>query len=130
MYGDTRILQNWQPSEFSDLVIRTELAGVVEAHLGPFRAENWTVRNPKFENPYTNTRWHHDTKSEIWMIAWSNIIPTEFENGFSASAGDVILIRDQQQRHRSPVVQDKDRWFVQFWNITPRPKTSFGKRFK
>ena len=129
-YGPTRIIQNWQPEHLEEKLIKVGLIAEIEKHLGQFKCAYWTLRGPGYKSPPTNTRWHTDGTEDIHSIVWSNILPTEFEGDFQAGPGDIILVRNLDFRHRTPNIGNSERWFMQFYEISPATRTKLGKWFR
>lgn len=129
-YGPTRVLGNWQPSQLDGASIKSGIVAEVEKLLGPFRCAYWTIREPSHIAPSSNTRWHTDGPQDIHSIVWSNILPTEFKSNLFTMSGDIILIRNLDFEHRTPFIGDGERWFVQFYEISPAKSTKLGKWFR
>ena len=122
-----RILGEFHPSEYHTSTIKTEFNQFLFEH-GIFvdeydtqiRGPDWHVRNGYDEDVDT---WHNDCfGSDMTLIVWANICPTQIENGtFSILPYEVAMWTNQDYRHRRPYISRHNvqhRWFIRSYLYT------------
>lgn len=130
-FGKSRILTNWQPSRYDDLVIAIEFRELIQ---NLFSIEVGSENSSKKHhlstyhynhNIYSETdayganAWHQDYIGALtsFLIVWSHRVPVEVRYIFDkkqelkATDGDVLLLNNLEVEHRSPSTE-KDRWLA------------------